>query len=81
VKYRKYLRTSHWKEFRQQLLYERGVCEHCGTTERLDVHHMTYDRLGDEAPEDVSVLCRDCHNEEHGFPDQELKSLEALYDD
>ena len=32
---------------------------------RLDVHHKTYARLGCEAPEDLEVLCRACHDERH----------------
>lgn len=27
----------------------------------LDVHHRTYERLGNESPDDLTVLCRDCH--------------------
>jgi len=33
----------------------------------LDVHHMTYDRLGHERLDDVLVLCRRCHGAAHGL--------------
>jgi hypothetical protein len=28
---------------------------------KLEVHHRTYTRLGFEIPEDITVLCDDCH--------------------
>ena len=31
----------------------------------LDVHHLTYERLGREKDEDLRVLCRACHGDEH----------------
>jgi hypothetical protein len=34
---------------------------------RLDVHHLTYERLGRESPDDLLVLCRDCHELIHGI--------------
>ena len=42
-------------------------CEQCGARDRLDVHHLTYDRFGgDERMSDLRVLCRPCHNKAHG---------------
>lgn len=32
---------------------------------QLDVHHVTYARLGQELPEDLEVLCRSCHDKRH----------------
>ena len=32
----------------------------------LEVHHTTYDRLGRERPDDLVVLCEDCHAKIHG---------------
>ena len=34
---------------------------------RLEVHHLTYERLGHEHPEDLIVLCPACHAAEHGL--------------
>lgn len=31
----------------------------------LDGHHLTYERLFDELPEDVKLLCRKCHKRVH----------------
>lgn len=33
---------------------------------RLEVHHLTYERLGREHPDDLIVLCRACHAAQHG---------------
>lgn len=55
---------------------------------RLDVHHLTYERLGAELPDDLLVLCRDCHELIHGLriievedEDEDLKksSYAAIY--
>jgi hypothetical protein len=37
---------------------------------RLDVHHLTYERLGHENPDDLIVLCSDCHCRVHGIEEQ-----------
>lgn len=42
---------------------ERGTVESGAT---LNVHHLTYDRLGHEREDDLIVLCRECHLREHG---------------
>jgi 5-methylcytosine-specific restriction endonuclease McrA len=73
----KYLKSSHWTEFRKRALQAQkenlgyNCCERCG--ERigsahlfnLHVHHLTYERLGNELIEDVEIICRKCHEKEH----------------
>jgi 5-methylcytosine-specific restriction endonuclease McrA len=78
--YEKYLETAHWQGFRKLVLTEqlkrigRNECERCppqpnsegeGDVE-LHVHHLTYERLGRELIEDVQIICRECHDREHG---------------
>lgn len=45
--------------------YANFTCNRCKTKFHpgaLDVHHLTYDRLGNERPSDLQVLCRaKCH--------------------
>jgi hypothetical protein len=67
IPYKQYLRTEHWKEFREYALKEHGeVCEDCGTTDvKFDVHHLTYENLWEEELEDVVVLCHPCHWARH----------------
>ena len=61
-----YLRSPHWKRVRNAAL-ERAHhrCQVCNATGRLEVHHRTYDRRGQELLEDVTVLCRNCHETFH----------------
>jgi 5-methylcytosine-specific restriction endonuclease McrA len=61
-----YLRSDHWRETRAAAL-ERAEhkCQVCAATKRLDVHHNTYERLGQERPADLVVLCRTCHDRHH----------------
>lgn len=61
-----YLNSEHWKIVRRQALQAASYrCQHCAKSERLDVHHRTYERLGAEEPGDLEVLCRSCHEQEH----------------
>jgi hypothetical protein len=34
---------------------------------RLEVHHLSYERLGHELPDDLIVLCPACHAAAHGL--------------
>src|SRR5262245_25955062 len=58
--------TWQWEAERALALERAGYkCDNCGSEARLVVHHRDYDRLGDEWPEDLRVLCWDCHGWEH----------------
>ena len=66
--YKEYLATPHWRRTRQKALERSGTkCEYCGAAKTviLQVHHLTYDNLGDELPEDLMVLCQKCHRLVH----------------
>lgn len=68
VGYEHYLRSARWTEIRSATLRVQDRCELCGGNSRLDVHHKTYDRFGgDERAEDLSVLCRECHQDAHDW--------------
>ena len=61
-RYIKYLQSEGWKIKRGGALTAAAYrCQVCNSSKRLDVHHRTYSRLGDEYPEDLTVLCRECH--------------------
>jgi len=87
-KYQIYLASLHWKQLRKWTLKERGgACEECGISniwavigygQPLNVHHIKYERLGHERPEDVQVLCRRDHELKH-FGSTTLPDLSALY--
>ena len=65
--YTAYLHSKHWKKVRSVALQKAGYkCQACSTKDTiLDVHHNSYDRLGNEDPSDLIVLCRSCHAKVH----------------
>ena len=69
--YRAYLAGDRWRERRALALKAaRYKCDRCGKHGRrggagLQVHHLSYDRLGSELPEDLEVLCDYCHRARH----------------
>jgi hypothetical protein len=69
--YHKYLNSPEWKEKARQKRIEAGnkcqLCNSSGTP--LNVHHRTYENIYQEKPEDLIVLCKDCHQKFHDIPD------------
>jgi 5-methylcytosine-specific restriction endonuclease McrA len=64
--YRAYINSPEWKRKADAAKERAGYrCQVCnkGRDEgaRLEAHHRTYDRLGREKPEDITVLCSECH--------------------
>jgi hypothetical protein len=67
AEYAAYRQTPAWLG-RRRLALEAAAhrCQVCNATGRLDVHHRTYERIFNELPGDLTVLCRDCHATFHG---------------
>ena len=42
------------------------------------VHHLSYDRIGNELPGDVTLLCSKCHDKIHGYTETKKKSLKNI---
>lgn len=65
--YREYLRTPEWRATRAAALARAGFA--CALdsshTQNLEVHHRTYERLGQEIEADLTVLCEPCHDLHH----------------
>lgn len=60
--YEEYLKTPEWQERRKKALaYAKHRCQVCNSKDNLNVHHRTYERLGEELPSDLTVLCYECH--------------------
>jgi hypothetical protein len=65
--YLKYLGSKEWKARRQQVIVRcDGRCERCGELPAYEVHHLTYERVFHELPEDLQGLCEFCHDFVHG---------------
>ena len=57
-----YLQSDHWRRIREIALGDFEYrCAVCYSPKNLDVHHRTYERLGNERVTDLTVLCRSCH--------------------
>ncbi len=66
--YAEYLQSDEWRERRRVTITAAGHrCQNCGKHDDLQVHHLTYERRGAEHPDDLRVLCSDCHQNTH-FP-------------
>lgn len=71
--YDRYIDSDEWSRRQGEAKERAGYrCERCGRGALdgepvgLVAHHLTYERLGHEAEEDLEVLCDDCHAEAHG---------------
>ena len=67
---------AHWAELRAAALSAAGhACRCCPASEAegyaLELHHRHYDTFGAETLEDVTVLCRQCHEAIHSRLRQE----------
>jgi len=76
--YKVYIKSGQWKAFRRFIIQkDNNTCQHCFrkfASGFLHVHHIHYRSLGKEKPEDVLLLCQDCHHEEHVRISRKIKS-------
>jgi len=66
-----YRKTPHWRMKRNEAIRRaRFACQLCGVNinkARLEVHHRTYKNVGEERPEDLTVLCNKHHHLFHDY--------------
>jgi len=63
--YYRYIDSWAWQRKRRIALHrDGGLCRSCSKPGN-HVHHITYDRLGDEDSTDLVTLCVNCHKQEH----------------
>ena len=74
--YEAHIRSSQWKGTRAAILKMRGEkCEDCGYgSATLQVHHLTYERLGKESMKDLVILCHKCHVKADAKRDEETEA-------
>ncbi|MBR4650940.1 MAG: HNH endonuclease [Prevotella sp.] len=73
--YRELLNSDYWRGFSYSLIKERNfTCEDCGKQfpgrrDKLQVHHLVYRDKNPWSykPEELLVLCRECHEKRHGI--------------
>ena len=55
-RYKASLQSKHWQALRLRALRRDGFrCTRCRSTDHLEVHHLTYERLGTERLADVQT--------------------------
>lgn len=65
-RYNAYLKTPQWQE-KRKLVFERagGMCEGCRRKKATQVHHLTYDHVGNELLFELVAICDACHRRIH----------------
>jgi 5-methylcytosine-specific restriction endonuclease McrA len=62
-----FLESQWWRDLSSFKRRSVGKCERCGSKKHLQSHHKVYrQNWFDTEPGDLEVLCRNCHNAEHG---------------
>jgi len=66
-RYQRVLCSALWWERKAELIEVRGCCcEWCGADdEEIELHHLSYEHLGDERDDELVLLCVDCHRQAH----------------
>ncbi|MGL5712626.1 MAG: HNH endonuclease [Paraclostridium sp.] len=72
IEYDDYINSYEWKILRRQVIRrDLKRCRNCGTNRKqLHVHHLTYERFGNERLDDLMTLCVDCHRYIHREKDK-----------
>lgn len=69
INYHEYIQSDEWRAKAERLKLEAGYrCQTCGLSgfsATLHAHHNTYERLGNEWPKDIAILCAECHGKLH----------------
>jgi len=64
--YDEYLRSPEWATRRNMVLHRAsGVCEGCMESSATQVHHLSYDNVGDELLYQLVAVCDACHEKAH----------------
>lgn len=64
--YNTYLKTPEWQRKRVAVLARsQGMCEGCRINKAVQVHHLTYDHVGDEFLWELVAVCLMCHSRLH----------------
>lgn len=66
--YAEFILSDFWIELSRRKRELVGKCQRCGSRDRLQAHHIRYTpNLFDVKMDDLVVLCRHCHEKEHGI--------------
>lgn len=62
-----YLQSPQWKALRKLVIGRDKCCQLTGSITNLEVHHITYDNLGNEYLDDLVLLSRKAHQFVHDY--------------
>ena len=66
MNYLEYMQSDQWRTKRKYAIHKAGYkCDICRSKLCLEVHHKTYENLGNEKDEELQVLCKRCHKDLH----------------
>lgn len=66
AEYQAYMKSEAWRKKRAEVIRRaKGRCERCRRWAIVNVHHLTYARLGREFLSDLLGVCVKCHKELH----------------
>ena len=85
--YERLLKSDYWKGYSYSLIKERNfTCEDCGRRfygerNKLQVHHLVYRDVNpwSYSPDEVVVLCEECHKKRHGIVTETETEQTASY--
>jgi 5-methylcytosine-specific restriction endonuclease McrA len=70
IRYNEYLETPEWAARRDAVLRrDNYLCRGCRINRAVQVHHLTYDRVGREPLFDLVSVCLACHESIHARED------------
>jgi len=70
--YNKYLQSTAWRVKRDLVMARsEGVCEGCRSRPAEQVHHLTYDHVGNEFLWELAAVCNQCHERVHEDAEKE----------
>lgn len=87
--YDEYIHSVRWYETRRRYRASNRPqdCQLCGSTKQIALHHLTYERVGNERLDDLLPLCNDCHQLVHALAARgtidgiDLAALKPLVDE
>jgi len=74
------LNSPWWHAYRiKQIRNKCFACPNSNKPELMHLHHVTYDRLGEELPKDTVTLCDFCHRRLHKLIADDKATLEEAH--
>ena len=65
-RYESHMNSPKWREIRSRVLERAaGLCEGCRMRKPVQVHHRSYDNLGNEFLWELAAVCLECHERFH----------------